>query len=113
CLAAIEVGHVDITGALWRSYNLWLITSQLCQCFVDFIDGGGFACRDAEPLIVALLEGENVGMGYVLYKHVVFALPPIPVDTYWFMSEKTLGENGNDACFSVGVLARTIHIAIA
>src|SRR5437764_9450893 len=79
-LTAIEVGHIDIARTLWRSYNLWFITSQLRQCVVDFIDGGGFACRDAEHLVVAFLEGENVGTGYVLYKHVVFALSSIPVD---------------------------------
>src|SRR5947209_18075036 len=102
---AIEVGHVDITRTLWGVYNLWFITGQLCQGVVDFIDGGGFAGRDAEYLIVAFLEGENVGTGYIPYKHVVFALPPIPVNAYRFMGEKTLGENSDHACFAVGVLA--------
>src|SRR5579884_644057 len=112
-LAAIEVGHVDIARTLWRSYNLWFITGQLCQGVVDFVDGGGFACCDVEDIVVGFLEGENVGTSYVLYKHVVFALPTVPVDAYWFMSDKTLGENRNNPCFAVGVLARTIHVAVA
>src|SRR5579875_404427 len=112
-LATVEIGQVDIAGTPGGARNLWSVAGQLCQFFVDLVDGDGTARADAEDIVVAAFKRQQVCSCYILDKHVILALLAIPVDAYPLMVEETFGKDRYDARLAIGVLTRPVDVAIA
>src|SRR5437588_242082 len=112
-LAAIKIGQVDITRTLWSFDNFGRVANNLFQCLVDLIDRSAFARANTENIVIAGVERYKVGTSYISHVHIIFLLFAVAIDANWLAVKKALGENGDHSCFSIGILARPIDIAIA
>jgi hypothetical protein len=80
---------------------------------MECIHRGADAGADVQRLAVGSVERQQISTRHVTYIHIIFALLAVPVDADRFMTEHARAKDRNDAGLAVGILSRTVYVAIA
>ena len=86
---------------------------QRCQFLEDLVDRGGLSRAHVENAPGAVLQGGEAGVDGIGHIEEVPGLRAVPVDPDFLILEHGLGEDGHDAGFPLGVLARAIDVGEA
>lgn len=109
----VELGVARIARTARRVRYRRFEAADLGQCAMDRVDAGLNAGADDVAFARSAFERGQIGARDVAGEDVVASLLAIPVNAYPRPPHEGGGKYRDHAGFAVGILTRTVHIAVA
>src|SRR5579862_6220018 len=112
-LGGIELRVPRVARALRRALDRRLESGQLDERAVDLVHARLRSRSDYVRLARAGFERCQIRGSHILDEDVIARLVAVPIDAHRHAGEELSDENRDDAGFTVGVLARSVDVAVA